>query len=73
MEYFDLHKTRLHLKLRILRNDGTPVTAEDKVGFVNLPLQAMWKQCNLSLQKVNISPTTSCFYAMKSYIDCIFF
>ena len=71
MEYIDLRKTRLHLKVRILRNDGTQVTPEDKVGFVNLPMQSMWKQCDLSLQQVNISPTTSCFYAIKSYIDCI--
>ena len=61
MKYIALRKTRLHLKVCILRNDGTPVTAGDKVALINIPIQTMWKQCDLSFQQVNISPTTSCF------------
>ena len=73
MEYIDLRQTRLHLKVRILKSDGSMVTPEDNVAFVNLPMQAMFKQCDVSLQQVNISPTISCFYPQKSYIDTILF
>ena len=44
MEYIDLSKTRLHVKLRIIKSDGSAVTPEDKVAFINMPLASMWRQ-----------------------------
>lgn len=71
LEYIDLKNTRLHIKARILRNDGSMVTPEDKVAFVNQPLSSLFKQCDVSLQNINISPTISTFYAQKAYLDTL--
>ena len=72
MEYLDLSKTRLHIKARIVKkSDGSPVTPEDKVGFINLALATLWRQVDVTLNQVNISPTTSTFYAHKSLLDVL--
>jgi hypothetical protein len=39
-KYIDLKKTRLYVKVRILKADGTPVDANSKVTFINLTLQS---------------------------------
>lgn len=71
LEYIDLSKTRLHLKARILKNDGTVVTPADNVAFVNQPLSSLIRQADVSLGQVNITPTISTYYAQKAYIDTV--
>ena len=71
MEYLDLSKTRLHIKARILKTDGSQVTDQDLVAFINLPLATLWRQVDVSLNQVNISPTTSTFYAQKSMLQVL--
>ena len=43
LEYIDLSKTRLHVKTRILKKDGSLCTSDDNVGFINLPLQSLFR------------------------------
>ena len=38
--FIDLRKMRLHIKCKILKLNGEPVLSNDKVAFVNLPLQS---------------------------------
>ena len=66
LEYIDLKRTRLHIKARILKTDGSLVTPDDKVAFINQHLSSLFKQCDVSLQNINISPTISTFYAQKA-------
>lgn len=51
ISYLDLKRTRLHLKVRILTENGTAVAQEDDVALTNLPLQAMWSQVDVALQQ----------------------
>ena len=48
--FIDLKQTRFHVKLKLVRANGTPVHAADKVGLVNLPLQSIWRHIEVYLQ-----------------------
>lgn len=52
----DLLRTRLFLRARILHDDGTVLKPKEKVGFVNLALQSLWNQVDISVQQQVISP-----------------
>lgn len=69
--YIDLYRTRLHVKFRITKEDGTPVAIANKVGVVNLALQTFWSQVDVSLQNQVVSPNIGNNYAFKSYIDVL--
>ena len=72
MEYIDLSKTRLRVKVRILKaSSGEPVTAADKVTLVNLPLQSLWRQVDVSLQQIVVTPTISTCYPYKALMDVL--
>ncbi|XP_061191739.1 uncharacterized protein LOC133199976 [Saccostrea echinata] len=47
-EYIDL-KSRLYVKGRILKADGSSLAANEKTGIVNLPLQSMFSQMDVYL------------------------
>ena len=56
--YTDLKSLKLHVKVRITKRDGSPITPEDKVSFVNAPLHDSnfrWKsvdKCAAAANKV---------------------
>ena len=68
-EYISLAKTRLHIKVRILRDDGLPVDKTDDVSLTNLSLHSMIRQVDVALQQQVISSTTGVNYGYKSYLD----
>lgn len=70
--YLDLLRTRLFLRARILHDDGTMLKPKEKVGFVNLALQSLWHQVDISVQQQVISPTVSTNSAYKAYSDVLF-
>ncbi len=69
--YIDLKRTRLQVKIKLVKTDGTPVVATSKVGLVNLSLQSMWSQLDVSLQHQVISPNVGNNYAYRAYLDCL--
>lgn len=69
--YIDLKRSRLHSKVKLLKTDGAPVGPENMVGLVNLPLQSMWSQVDVSLQHQVVSPNVGNNYAYKSLIDAL--
>jgi hypothetical protein len=69
--YIDLKRTRLHIKLRLLKADGSPVGDQNLVSLVNLPLQSMWSQVDVALQNQVVSPNIGNNYAYKSMIDVL--
>ena len=71
--YIDLKRTRLHIKVRILKADGTPVGPDNNVALVNLPLQTMWSQVDVKLQNQVISPNIGNNYSYKSLLDVLLF
>lgn len=70
-DYKDLKKMVLHVKARIVKPGGQPITEEDDVGFSNLTLQSMFKQVDISLQQNNLSSGVGMNYSYKSMLDTI--
>ena len=70
-DYIDLSRCRLKVKARILKPDGTPVTVDNSVGFVNLTLHSLFRQADLMLQGKLISPDIGVNYPYKAMLDIL--
>ena len=58
------------MKVRILKKDGTSITDQDSVGFVNLPHASLFKQCEIQMQHVNVETLKwICLYRSFKYIS----
>ena len=68
--YIDLKNSRLNVKLRLTNNDGTPLKDGEVVGLVNLPLQTIFRQVDVTFQQTQVSHTGT-NYPYKAYIDTI--
>lgn len=62
--YLDLQ--RVFRRATILHDDGISLKSKEKVGFVNLTLQSLWNQVEISIQQQVISSTVSTNYACKA-------
>ncbi|XP_035205678.1 uncharacterized protein F54H12.2-like [Stegodyphus dumicola] len=67
-DYLDLSQTQLYVKVKILKNDGKPITAESKVGPVNLFLHSMFSQVDISLNERLVS-TSNNTYPYRAMIE----
>ena len=70
-DYIDLAKTRLHVKLRILRTDGTPIDSSDEVSLSNLCLHSLWCQVDVSLGQKVITTSIGINYPYKAILDVL--
>ena len=70
MEYLDLSRSRLYVKLKIINSDGTTLTSNEKVGPVNLLLQSLWSQIDVTLQGKLITSTNN-HYPYKAMIQTL--
>ena len=68
--YIDLQNSRLNVKLRLTNNDGTPLKDGEVFGLVNLPLQTIFRQVDVTFQQTQVSHTGT-NYPYKAYIDTI--
>ena len=57
-EYMDLNQTQLYIQAKITTADGTNIVDADQVGPVNLFLQSLFNQVDVSLNERLISPST---------------
>jgi len=73
VQYVDLYRTRLHVKVRIDSADGTKMSSTDSVAFINLPLHSLWNQADVFLQQHATSTGTGSNYALKSYLETLLF
>lgn len=60
-DYLDLSQTQLYIKVKILKSDGKPLTAENKVGPVNLLLHSLWSQVDISLNERLVSSSNNTY------------
>jgi hypothetical protein len=67
LEYTDLSRSRLYIKARIVKEDGTPLKTTDIVGPVNNLLDSIFSQCNCTLGDKLVSVSAS-IYAYKAYL-----
>lgn len=70
LEYVDLKRTKIYVKAKIKKADGTSLKATEYVGPVNLFLHAMFSQVDVTLQGKLISTATS-NYPYKSMIQTL--
>lgn len=70
MEYVDLQKTKLYVKCKIQHGDGSPLSADESVGPVNLLLQSLFSHVDITMQGKLITSATS-HYPYKAYIQTL--
>ncbi len=68
MQYLDLGNTKLHMKLQIVKEDGSPLDGEDDVAFIATPVHSMWSQIDISLQQQSVTPAHN-LHAYRAYLD----
>ena len=69
-EYMDLGSSYLHVKVKILKGDGKPLVEADKVAPINLFLQSIFSQVDVSLNERIISSSTNT-YPYRAYIETL--
>ena len=69
-EYMDLGSSYLHVKAKIVKADGKPLTDTDKVAPINLVLHSLFSQVDVSLNERIISPSTNT-YPYRAYIETL--
>lgn len=69
-DYLDLSQTQLYVKAKILKGDGKPLTAENKVGPVNLFLHSLFSQVDISLNERIISSSNNT-YAYRAMLETL--
>lgn len=70
LEYVDLKRTKLYVKAKIKKADGSSLTETEYVGPVNLFLHAMFAQVDVTLQGKLISTATN-QYPYKAMIQTL--
>ena len=68
-QYVNLKKTYLHVKVKIVKGDGTLPAQITAVAPANLVLHSMFSQVDVQLQQQLVSSSGSQVYGYKSYIE----
>ena len=72
MKYISLPDSYLYLKGTLYDADtNKPITADDKVAFVNYPLMSMFRSCDITLNNTNITQGVSNLLPYKCMLDVI--
>ncbi|XP_069104209.1 uncharacterized protein F54H12.2-like [Argopecten irradians] len=69
-DYLSLQKSVLYVKVRLLKADGTSLVDDESVGFINMPLQTLWSQVDVSLQGRQLTGNSG-NYAYKAYLQTL--
>lgn len=69
-EYLDLSETQIYVKVKVTHQDGTTLVADDQVGPVNLFLQSLFSQVDVSLNDRVITPSTPT-YPYRAMIESL--
>jgi len=68
-DYTFLPLTRLYGELEVVKTDGTPVTAAEKNGIVNLFPHSIFKQIECSINGTQICDLSTPTYPYKAFIE----
>ncbi len=69
-EYMDLGNTALYLRAKIVKSDGSDLTADDQVGPSNLFLHSLFSQVDVALNETLVSPSTNT-YPYRAYLETL--
>ena len=56
-----LLKSRLYVKLQVVKSDGTNLGPNEKVGIVSLPFQTMFSQVDVYMKNTLVSVNANTF------------
>ncbi|XP_071177997.1 uncharacterized protein F54H12.2-like [Mytilus edulis] len=70
MEYVDLKRSKLYVKAKLVKGDGSNLTENEYVGPINLFLQSMFSQVEVAMQGKLVSSTTN-HYPYKAMIQTL--
>lgn len=68
--YMDLKRSTLRVKVRLTDSNDKPISKDENVALVNLPLHSLFTQVDCSLQQTGVGQTGT-NYAYKAYIDTL--
>ena len=71
MLYVDLSRTRLQVKAKVVKPDGKPFQPGEFATTINMCLQTMWSQVEVSIQQRHVSSGVASRYAFKALIDML--
>lgn len=66
----DLKRSQLNIKIKVTKEDGSPVSESDVVALVNLPLHSVFSHVDCQLQQKSVSDLGT-NYPYKAYIDTV--
>jgi len=69
-EYIDLTRSRLYVRVKIVKADGSALTTKEKTGIINLPLHTMRSQVDMYMNNKLVS-LNSTHYPWKAYLKTI--
>ena len=69
-EYLYLRRSRMYVKCKIVKADGSPLVGNKKPGIINLPLQNLWSQIDTFMNGKLVSLNTS-YYPWKAYLKLL--
>ena len=70
-QYVDLKKSRLRVKVKIVKEDGTSTKNDEYVAPINLTLHSLFKEMNIQLQQQSVGSFSNQLYVYKAYMDAI--
>lgn len=68
-EYIHLKNIVLRVRAKIVKEDGTAVTEDDKVAFVNNAGNSLFRQVDVKLQQKLVTNSVGTNYPYKAYLD----
>jgi hypothetical protein len=69
-QYVDLQRTMLHVRVKVVKENGGSLTDQEHVGPVNLFLHSLWSVVEVQLQQKIVS-STGPLYPYKAYLDTL--
>ena len=69
LQYMNLNDTRLYVKARVVKKDGTAFVEGEFATPVNLFLQSLWSQMDVSIQQISVSSGVSTKHPFKALLD----
>ena len=70
-DYLDLKKTRLNLRLKIVKATGEAIKMSDKVGLINMPLHSIFRTVEVKLQQASTTMDVGTNYPYRAMIDTL--
>jgi hypothetical protein len=69
--YIYLPLTRLFGTVKVVKLDGSPLTAEDNTSVCNLFPQSLFKQMEIDVEGTQLNDISSSTYAIKAFLETI--